>query len=52
MLGVDPLSGHQIVAKEGRFGPYVTEILPADDDDDGDKERVASAHHPGRTHAA
>ncbi|GAA3722441.1 type I DNA topoisomerase [Gordonia hankookensis] len=33
-LGVDPLSGHEIVAKEGRFGPYVTEILPSDDDDD------------------
>ena len=27
-LGVDPLTGHDIVAKEGRFGPYVTEILP------------------------
>ncbi|WP_072690137.1 type I DNA topoisomerase [Rhodococcus marinonascens] len=27
-LGVDPISGHEIVAKEGRFGPYVTEILP------------------------
>src|SRR6476661_8511993 len=27
-LGVDPDSGHMIVAKEGRFGPYVTEILP------------------------
>ncbi|WP_137725466.1 type I DNA topoisomerase [Prescottella subtropica] len=27
-LGIDPLSGHEIVAKEGRFGPYVTEILP------------------------
>ncbi|MCX4093621.1 type I DNA topoisomerase [Nocardia sp. alder85J] len=27
-LGVDPASGHEIVAKEGRFGPYVTEILP------------------------
>ncbi|WP_373283844.1 type I DNA topoisomerase [Nocardia exalbida] len=27
-LGVDPESGHEIVAKEGRFGPYVTEILP------------------------
>nr|WP_202422699.1 type I DNA topoisomerase [Gordonia sp. SID5947] len=33
-LGVDPQSGHEIVAKEGRFGPYVTEILPSDDDDD------------------
>lgn len=27
-LGVDPVTGHEIVAKEGRFGPYVTEILP------------------------
>jgi DNA topoisomerase-1 len=27
-LGVDPDSGHEIVAKEGRFGPYVTEVLP------------------------
>ena len=27
-LGVDPESGHTIVAKSGRFGPYVTEVLP------------------------
>ncbi len=27
-LGVDPESGHEIVAKDGRFGPYVTEVLP------------------------
>ncbi|MFE5830516.1 type I DNA topoisomerase [Streptomyces sp. NPDC056488] len=27
-LGADPVSGHQIVAKDGRYGPYVTEILP------------------------
>ncbi|WP_285700251.1 type I DNA topoisomerase [Actinomadura sp. NBRC 104412] len=27
-LGVDPETGHRIVAKSGRFGPYVTEILP------------------------
>ncbi|MGI5165616.1 type I DNA topoisomerase [Spirillospora sp. CA-253888] len=27
-LGVDPATGHTIVAKSGRFGPYVTEILP------------------------
>jgi DNA topoisomerase-1 len=27
-LGVDPITGHEIVAKEGRYGPYVTEILP------------------------
>ncbi len=28
VLGTDPGSGHEIVAKEGRFGPYVTEVLP------------------------
>ncbi|MGV4929958.1 type I DNA topoisomerase [Streptomyces sp. BHT-5-2] len=27
-LGMDPQSGHQIVAKDGRYGPYVTEVLP------------------------
>ncbi|MEU1374798.1 type I DNA topoisomerase [Streptomyces triculaminicus] len=27
-LGKDPVTGHQIVAKDGRYGPYVTEILP------------------------
>ncbi|KOX31679.1 DNA topoisomerase I [Saccharothrix sp. NRRL B-16348] len=27
-LGNDPVTGHEIVAKEGRFGPYVTEVLP------------------------
>ncbi|SDH98013.1 DNA topoisomerase-1 [Sinosporangium album] len=27
-LGLDPVSGHKIVAKSGRYGPYVTEILP------------------------
>ncbi|MER5432859.1 type I DNA topoisomerase [Streptomyces sp. NPDC002588] len=27
-LGADPVSGHQIVAKAGRYGPYVTEVLP------------------------
>lgn len=29
-LGVDEASGHMIVAKNGRFGPYVTEVLPED----------------------
>ena len=27
-LGIDPGSGHPIVAKAGRYGPYVTEVLP------------------------
>jgi DNA topoisomerase-1 len=29
-LGNDPESGLMIVAKNGRFGPYVTEVLPED----------------------
>lgn len=29
-LGTDPASGTMIVAKNGRFGPYVTEVLPED----------------------
>jgi DNA topoisomerase-1 len=28
VLGVDPETGHEVVAKDGRYGPYVTEILP------------------------
>ncbi len=35
VLGVDPLSGHEIVVKDGRFGPYVTEVLPDPEDDGG-----------------
>ncbi|WP_112470552.1 type I DNA topoisomerase [Streptomyces triticisoli] len=27
-LGIDPATGHTIVAKDGRYGPYVTEVLP------------------------
>jgi DNA topoisomerase I len=27
-LGADPATGHQIVARKGRYGPYVTEVLP------------------------
>jgi DNA topoisomerase-1 len=27
-LGVDPVTGREIVAKDGRYGPYVTEVLP------------------------
>jgi DNA topoisomerase-1 len=37
-LGVDPASGQEIVAKEGRFGPYVTELLP-----EGAKEKPRTA---------
>ncbi|MFI5781421.1 type I DNA topoisomerase [Nocardia sp. NPDC051570] len=42
-LGVDPQSGHRIVAKEGRFGPYVTEILPEPNGDGETKDAKKSA---------
>lgn len=29
-LGVDEATGHMVVAKNGRYGPYVTEVLPED----------------------
>lgn len=29
-LGVDPVTGRRVVVKNGRFGPYVTEVLPED----------------------
>jgi DNA topoisomerase I len=35
VLGVDPESGHEIVARDGRYGPYVTEVLPPPPDDEG-----------------
>jgi DNA topoisomerase-1 len=38
-LGVDPATGNEIVARSGRYGPYVTEVLP---DDAEDKPRTAS----------
>ena len=37
-LGVDPESGRQIVARTGRYGPYVTEVL-----EDGSKEKPRTA---------
>jgi DNA topoisomerase I len=44
-LGADPETGHEIVAKDGRYGPYVTEILPeppaGDADPDGPADQGA-----------
>jgi len=46
-LGVDPQTGHEIVAKDGRFGPYVTEVLPEPDEpDDGDGASAKKAGKP------
>ena len=33
VLGVDPETGHEIVARDGRYGPYVTEVLPPPPDE-------------------
>jgi DNA topoisomerase I len=38
-LGTDPVTGNEIVAKEGRFGPYVTEVLPETNGDKGKKAK-------------
>ncbi|HEX3225961.1 MAG TPA: type I DNA topoisomerase [Gaiellaceae bacterium] len=37
-LGADPQSGHEVVARTGRYGPYVTEVL-----EDGAKEKPRTA---------
>lgn len=52
VLGVDPATGHEIVAKDGRYGPYVTEILPEPPEDPSaepanDKGKKASAVKKG-----
>ena len=44
-VGVDPATGYRIIAKDGRYGPYVTEVLPDDAPKTGKnavKPRIAS----------
>jgi DNA topoisomerase-1 len=45
-LGHDPETGHLIVAKDGRFGPYVTEVLPEEPAEGGAKKRTKKADAP------
>ncbi len=42
-LGVDPDTGHTIIVKDGRYGPYVTEVLPEPEGDDGAKAKKSAA---------
>ena len=43
VLGINPENGKEVLAKDGRFGPYVTEREPGlDPDAKGPKERTAS----------
>ncbi|WP_125898909.1 type I DNA topoisomerase [Actinomyces gaoshouyii] len=41
-LGTDPSTGHTIIAKDGRYGPYVTEVLPAPEGGADAQEATAS----------
>ncbi|MPY85079.1 MAG: type I DNA topoisomerase [Actinophytocola sp.] len=47
-LGTDPVTGHEIVAKDGRFGPYVTEILPEQEEAPAEngKKKSSKARKP------
>ena len=48
VLGADPATGLDIVAKKGRFGPYVTEVLPEPEApaEDAPKKKKAAAPKP------
>ncbi|MFC7582019.1 type I DNA topoisomerase [Schaalia naturae] len=53
-LGADPSTGHVIVARNGRYGPYVTEVLPeaappAEDEGTGKGRRKAASGPKPRT---
>ena len=50
-LGVDPASGHVIIAKDGRYGPYVTEVLP-EPEETADAEAAKTAKTKKTTKAA
>ena len=48
-LGTDPATGHTIVAKDGRYGPYVTEVLPEPAAEDGAGAPARDAQGAGST---
>ncbi len=47
-LGIDPATGHTLIAKNGRFGPYITEILPEEEEPttSGKGKKKAAAPKP------
>ena len=48
VLGRDPLSDNEVIAKSGRYGPYVTEVLP-DEPEDAPKSRGKAVKAKPRT---
>jgi DNA topoisomerase-1 len=49
ILGLDPVSGNEIIAKAGRYGPYVTEVLPETGDEAPKRGGKAAAKAKPRT---
>ena len=47
-LGVDPEPGHEIVAKDGRYGPYVTEVLPAPPEPEAPEDGAGATAKKGK----
>lgn len=45
-LGVDPITNLPIIAKSGRFGPYVTEVFPVEPVVEGAKKKRKKATDP------
>jgi DNA topoisomerase-1 len=45
-LGTDPETGHEVLAKEGRYGPYVTEVLPDEGSERGSDKAAAKKVKP------
>ncbi|MDT5136365.1 MAG: topoisomerase [Mycobacterium sp.] len=46
VLGLDPATGHEVVAKDGRYGPYVTEILPEPPPEEGGEAPAKKGKKP------
>jgi DNA topoisomerase-1 len=45
-LGSDPETGREIVVRSGRYGPYVTEVLPEDSDEKPQTASLLSSMSP------
>src|SRR5690606_28766435 len=46
VIGINPANGKEIVAKDGRFGPYITELDPKPEQPAEDAAQAADASAP------